>query len=334
MDNVRVAVIGLGGVAQLVHLPNLSKIPYVEIRSVAEVKASRLNSVADKFNIKERYKDYNELLEKSEIDAVIISTPTALHKNIAIDCLNAKKDILIEKPVAPSYNDAIVIQQTAKKNNCKVMVGMNLRFRPDTMLLKTLIQSGEIGEPFYAKSVWIRRKSSEEKWFQKREEAGGGVIMDLGISLVDLSLSLIGYPGVKSVQAQNYYQNNNQLEETSINFIRCSDSKLINIETSWALPVENDVFQLSVFGSKGNVTSSPLNLYKKINNRVVELKPSLSDSPSQLFKKSYLNELKSFVGAVKGLNPIFSSIDKAVDGMKVIDALYLSAKKNKEISIK
>ena len=127
MDNVRVGVIGLGGVAQLVHLPNLTKIKNVEIRSIAEVKPSRLNAVGEKFNIAERYTDYKKLLEKSDIDAVIIATPTSMHKTVAIDCLEAKKDVLVEKPIALNYNDANAILQAAKKNNCKLMVGMNLR---------------------------------------------------------------------------------------------------------------------------------------------------------------------------------------------------------------
>jgi predicted dehydrogenase len=333
MDDVRVAIIGLGGVAQLVHLPNLSKITNVEIRSVAEIKTGRLNAVADKFNITERYKDYRELLKKSDIDAVIVATPTRLHKDVAIDCLNAKKDVLVEKPIALNFTEASAMMQAAKKNKCKLMVGMNLRFRPDTLLLKTLIQSGEIGDPFYARVVWIRRQSSEEKWFTKREEAGGGVILDLGVSLLDISLWLMDYPKIKTVQTQNYFQNNKSIEDTSLSFIRCNNSKIINIETSWSLPVENDLFQLSIYGSKGSVTSTPLHLYKKVESQLIDLKPSLSDSPSQLFKKSYLNELKSFIGSIRGLNPLFSSGERAVERMKVIEAMYTSAKKNREIKI-
>ncbi len=67
------------------------------------------------------------------------------------------------------------------------MVGMNLRYRPDAMLLRSLLSSGEIGDPFYVKCGWIRRQSSSEKWFTKKEESGGGVIIDLGILLFDLS---------------------------------------------------------------------------------------------------------------------------------------------------
>lgn len=334
MDNVRVAVIGLGGVAQLVHLPNLSKIKNVQIVSIAETKSSRLKAVAEKFNIGESYKDYHDLLAKSDIDAVIIATPTSQHKSIAIDCLNAKKHVLVEKPIAPNLNDANAMLQSALKNDCKLMVGMNLRFRPDTMLLKTLIQSGEIGDPFYVRAVWIRRQSSGEKWFTKREEAGGGVIMDLGISLIDVSLWMMDHPDIKSVQTCNYYQDRKNIEDTSFSFIRCKNSELINIETSWSLPVANDSFQISAYGSKGSVTASPLHLYKKVENQFIDLKPSLTESPSQLFKKSYLNELKSFIGAIRGLNPLFSSGERAFERMKIIEMMYQSAKKKQEIKFK
>jgi predicted dehydrogenase len=333
MDEVKVAIIGLGSVAQLVHLPNLSKIKSVKLQSVAEVKASRRRAIAEKYNIPENYKDHKELLEKSDVDTVIITTPTGSHKDIAIDCLNAKKDVLVEKPIARTYKEASAIVQAAKKNKKKLMAGMNLRFRPDTLLLKSLIQSGEIGDPFYAKAVWIRRQSSNEKWFMRREEAGGGVILDLGISLLDISLWLLDYPDVKLLSTQNYYQSTKTIEDTSISFVRCSDSKIINIETSWALPVEKDEFKLSIYGSKGSVTSTPLHLYKKVEDKFIDLKPNLSDTPSQLFNKSYLNELKSFIGAVRGLNPLFSTGERAVERLKVIEGMYRSAKKNQEIKI-
>ena len=332
-ENVKIAIIGLGSVAQLVHLPNLLKISNIELKSVAETKTSRLNTIADKFNIPERYRDYKELLQKSDVDAVIITTPTSLHKEITIDSLNAGKDVLVEKPIARNHKETDPILQTAEKNKRKLMIGMNLRFRPDTLLLKSLIQSGEIGEPFYTKAVWVRRQSSEQKWFTRREEAGGGVLLDLGISLLDISLWLMGHPKVNTVQTQNYYQNTKNLEDTSISFLRCEESKIINIETSWTLPVEKDNFQITVYGSKGSVTTTPLHLYKKVENRFVDLKPSMTNSPSQLFKKSYFNELKSFVGAVRGLNPLFSSAERAVERLKIIETMYQSAKKYREMKV-
>ncbi len=331
MEKTRIGVIGLGGVAQLVHLPNLCKMPDVIIPAVAEINNNRLSAIADKFNVKERYKDYKEMLSKSELDGVIISTPTNTHKQVAIDCLTAGKHVLVEKPLARSAEEVVAIVSTAKKYKKNLMVGMNLRYRPDAMLLKSLINSGEIGEPFYLKCGWIRRQSSESNWFTQKKAAGGGVILDLGILLLDLSLWLMNFPKISSVSNQNFSLVTKSVEDTSISFIKCSGSKIITMEMSWSLPVEKDSFYFNVFGSKGNASLNPFGVQKKIENQFVDLTPSYSENPTKLFKKSYENELRNFIAAIKGLSPILSSGEEAIVRSKVIDALYKSAEKNKEI---
>jgi predicted dehydrogenase len=333
VKKTRIGVIGLGTVAQLVHLPNFSKIKNAEVTAVAEIKSHRLMTVADKFNIPHKYKNYKDLLENSDVDAVIITTPTSQHKEIAIDCLNAKKDVLIEKPIARTYTEAKSIVDAAEKNNCKLMVGMNLRYRPDLMLIRTLINAGEIGQPFYLKCSWVRRQSSSENWFMKREEAGGGVLLDLGIHLLDVALWLLDNPEVNSVSTQNYYQSSKNLEDTSLSFIRCSNSSIINLESSWSLADDKDSFNISVYGSKGSISTTPFKLYKRIGEENVDLKPSMTESPSQLFKKSYLNELKSFIGAISGLNPVFSSGEEGMNLLKISETMYKSAEQDKEIKI-
>lgn len=333
MEKVKIGVIGLGGVAQLIHLPNLSKMQNVDLCSVAEVNKSRLQTIADKFNVKNRYSNYKDLLEKCDVDAVVIATPTSTHTDIAIDCLNAGKDVLVEKPLAKTSAEAKKIADAAKKNKRKLMVGMNLRYRPDTMLLRSFINTKEIGDPFYIKCGWIRKQSSAEKWFTKKEESGGGVIIDLGIHILDLALWLLDYPEIASVATQNFYHNTKNVEDTSVNCIKCKDSAVINMEVSWSLPVEKDHFYLDVYGTKGSFSLNPFTLYKKVENDYINLTPTQVDSPQVLFKKSYLNELKSFIGAIKGLNPVFSSGEEAIQRMKIIEAMYESAEKKHEIKI-
>lgn len=333
MDKVKIGIIGLGGVAQLVHLPNLSKISSADLTAVAEVNKNRLLTISDKFNVKEKFISYKEMLEKSDIDAVIIATPTSTHTDIAIDCLNAGKDVLVEKPLARTYAEAKKIVDAAKKNKKKLMVGMNLRYRPDTMLLRSFINTKEIGDPFYIKCGWIRKQSSSQKWFTKKEQSGGGVIFDLGIHLLDLALWLLDYPEITSVSSQNFYHNTKSVEDTSISCIKCDNSAVINMEVSWSLPVEKDHFFLDVYGTKGSFSSNPFRLYKKVENDYINLTPTQVDNPTILFKKSYLNELKSFIGAIKGLNPVFSPGEEAMQRMKIIEAMYLSAEKKQEIKL-
>jgi len=333
MEKTRVAVIGLGSVAQMVHLPNLMKIKNSEISSVAEISKSRLNQVADKFNIKNRYRDYNDLLTDDQTDAVIISTPTHLHKQIAIDCLNAGKDVLVEKPLARNSIEGKEVVECAKKNKRKLMIGMNLRYRPDSMLIRSLINAGEIGVPYYIKCGWIRKQSSSEKWFTKREEAGGGVILDLGINLVDLALWLADYPKALSSSTKNYFHNSRNIEDTSISFIRCEKSLTISIEASWNMAEEKDSFFANVYGTKGSIGINPFKLIKLLNDEQIDLGSTFNESPTEAFKKSYLNELKSFIGAIRGLNPVFSSGEEALQLLKIAETMYSSAKKDQEIKI-
>jgi len=333
MGKTKVAVIGLGHVAQLVHIPNLLKINDAEVIAVAESNKSRLSAVADKFNIPNRFKDYQELLNETDAEAVIVATPTGLHKQVTNDSLKAKKDVLVEKPIARSFDEAKSIVDTAVKNKRKLMVGMNLRYRPDLMLFRTLINAGEIGDPFYIRCNWIRRQSCTEKWFSKKNEAGGGVILDLGIPLLDIALWLLDYPTVQSVSTQNYYQHTKNLEDTSVSFIRCDGSEVIHLESSWSLAVEKDLFSITVFGSKGSLSTNPLKLYKRVGEEYIDLKPSFTENSSTLFKKSYLNELKSFIGAVRGIHPVYSSGEEALQRLKIIGTMYKSAEKNHELKI-
>ncbi|MGA8265900.1 MAG: Gfo/Idh/MocA family oxidoreductase [Ignavibacteriaceae bacterium] len=333
MQKTRVAVIGLGGVAQLIHLPNLIKLNSVEVVAVADVNKSRLAIVSDKFNIKERYTDYNELLAKSEIEAVIVSTPTNTHKEIAIAALKAKKDVLVEKPLARNYTEAKPIVDSAKRNKKKLMVGLNLRYRPDAMLLKSLINSDEIGTPNYVKASWVRRQSSREKWFTKKAESGGGVILDLGILLLDLCLWILDYPVVMTVSTQSFSTNTKTVEDTSISFIRCKKSSLISLETSWSLLLDKDQFNITVHGSKGSASINPFKVFKQLEDKLIELSPPKEESPVTLFQKSYYNELKSFISAVRGLSPLMSTGEEGLVRMKIIEAMYKSSEQKTEIRI-
>lgn len=331
MEPTKVSLIGLGGIAQLTHLPNLLKINNLTVTAVAEINKNRLNTIADKFNIKDRYLDYKEMLAKDKCDAVIVATPTSTHKDVTIDCLSAKKNVLVEKPLARNFNEAKLIHATAKKFKKKLMVGMNLRFRPDAMLLRSLMNSGEIGEPFYVKCGWIRRQSSTQKWFTTKTQSGGGVIFDLGILLLDLALWLLDYPKVSSVSTKNFHHNTKNVEDTSISFLKFNNSTVVSLESSWSLVLDKDDFYVNIYGTKGYATLNPFRVFKKVDNQSMDLTPSQLENPLTLFKKSYQNELKTFIGAIRGINPVISSSEEALSRMKIVDSMYKSASLNKEI---
>jgi predicted dehydrogenase len=148
-----------------------------------------------------------------------------------------------------------------------------------------------------------------------------------------MSLWLLNFPPVSSVTTQNFYQNTKTVEDTSISFLRCADSSCISIESSWSLSREKDFFYFDIYGTKGAASLNPFHIHKKIEDHLIDLTPYQIESALNLFRKSYMNELKSFLGAVNGLNPVFSSADESLSRMEVIEAMYKSSAQKKEIKL-
>ncbi|MBI5730094.1 MAG: Gfo/Idh/MocA family oxidoreductase [Ignavibacteriales bacterium] len=333
MEKTKVAVIGLGGIAQLVHLPILSKLMNVQISAIADIKKNQLNSVGEKFKIEKRYTDHKEMLDKEEIEAVIIATPTNTHLEIALDCLRANKHILIEKPIARNVSEAKQINAASKKYKKQVMVGMNLRYRPDAMLMKSLVISGELGDIFYIRCGWLRKQSNEQKWFINKSQSGGGVIIDLGILILDLALWILNDKKMKSVSVQKFNHNTKDVEDSAIGFVRFDDDRVISFEVSWGLHSEWDKFHLAAFGTEGTAHLNPLRAYKRMESSHIDYTVASQANQTNLFKKSYENELKHFIGVVRENTPVISTGDDAVTLMKLLEALYKSAKHKKEINL-
>lgn len=332
MEKTKVGIIGLGGIAQLVHLPILSKMNNVELFAASEINKSRGKVISDKFNIKNVFTDYSKMLEMDELEAIIIATPTDTHEKISINSLEAGKNILIEKPGPKNLNEAESIYKAAKKNKKIAMVGMNPRFRPDAMLLKSLINSGELGDIFYIRSGWTRKRSSAEKWFLKKSSAGGGVMIDLGIGLLDLSLWLLDNPKPKSVTVQTYNHETQTVEDSAIAFFRFHNSAVINFEVSWSFHSETDKFTLSTYGKEGTAHLNPLRAYRRIESSQLDYTPAKTSNLKNLYQKSYENELRHFIGSVKSKTDVISSIKNALATMKLLEGFYTSASSGKEVT--
>lgn len=335
MAKTKLAIIGLGGVAQIVHLPVLSKMEDAEIVAVCDTEISKAKSIAVKYNVGKYYREADKMLEENpEISAVIIATQTNMHKDIAIKCLEAEKDILVEKPVARNFKEAKEIIEAARKYKRKVMVAMNNRFRNDMMMQRTFIKAKEIGEVFYIKAGWIKPQSSNQRWILEKDKSGGGVFLDNGIAMLDLGLWIFGFPEVKSVTATNYHHSTKSVEDSSIAMVKFKNDAVFTIEASWGMLREGELFYCNVYGKEGSSSINPFKIYKRMDGNLYNITPKKLATPANYFKKSYEYELKHFVGAVRGSNNVISSGEDALKVMEIADAVYKSAKTNKEVIFK
>lgn len=335
MEKVKIAIVGLGGITQIVHLPILSKMDDVEIAAVCDSDLSKCRNLAKKYNIGKYYKDVDKMLnENPEVSAVIIATQTNFHKEVSLKCINADKDILIEKPIARNYKEAKVIVDAAKAKKKKIMVAMNNRFRNDMMLQRTFTKAKEIGEIFYIKAGWIKPQSSNQKWMLEKEKSGGGVFLDNGIAMLDLGLWILDFPEAKSVTASNFSHYTKSVEDSSIAMIKFKNNKTLTIEVSWSLLREGELYYCNVYGKEGSSSINPFQIYKRMAGELYNITPKKIATPSNVFKKSYEYELRHFIGAVTGKHNIISTGEDALKSIQIVDAVYKSAKSGKEVIIK
>lgn len=334
MDKLRVLITGLGGIAQIAHLPIVSKLRDVEITGVCDIDKAKAKSIADKYSVKNYFTDYEKMINEVEADCLIVTTPTNLHKDVAVKGLETGLHVLVEKPLARKEDEALEIAEAARKNKKQLMVGMNSRFNPEIMMQESFVSARALGEIFYVKSGFVKRRSTVEKWALDKKLSGGGVFMDLGIVVLDLALWLLKFPKIKSVSAVNYYHFFKTVEDTSIAFLKFENGATLNLEVSWTLHREYDVLYTNVFGTEGSSSINPLRIYKKMHGTLVNVTPVKLEKPANIFKRSYEYELQHFFNSINAGTNIVSSGDEAVARQRIIDAIYKSAKTGKEIFFK
>jgi predicted dehydrogenase len=333
METVKVGIVGAGWIAQVVHLPILTKLKEAQVVAICDRDRGRARLVAEKYGIRKVYADLDRMLEEEEFGALVVATSTDAHKDATLAGLKAGRDVLVEKPIARTYSEALAMSEAAKESRRVLMVGMNHRFRPDTMILKSFLQGKEIGKLQYVKVSWLRKQSSNSAWLTQKEKSGGGVLVDLGIVMLDMALWLMDYPEVKKVSAVHFKQKTRSVEDTSLLTVTMKGGAVVSLEVSWSMCVTDDVYTCQVFGNEGSASLNPLRIHKELHGNLVNLTPAKLEPPQTWYKRSYENELRHFLGSSRHQHPVVSTSEEAVQRMKVVEAAYKSARTGKEVVI-
>ncbi len=330
MNEIGIALVGVGEIAQNFHLKTLSHQPDVRLIAVHDKMNSRAKSIAEKFDIPYVCESMDELLALDEIQAVDICTTTDAHSELACRALEAGKNVLIEKPIARSLEETRKILDAEKNSKGRVMVGMTQRFRYDTIMLKNYVHSGELGDVFYVKAGWLQQKRGKE-WLDQIDVSGGGVLLDLGISMLDSLMWIYDFAPLHSVKATTFQHKTKTVEDVCVCSLHFKNGSIATLEASWTLFSDKTNFYCDVYGSKGAASINPVRLYKHEGDRFYPAPEIPERSNIAILRKSFESEIRHFINAVKGLSPVHSTTEEAVEIMKILEALYQSAKENREI---
>ncbi len=335
---VRLAIVGAGAAAQVNHIPAFRKLKDVELVAVCEPDVARRRAVSQKFGIPEVFEDFQDLLraEHLDLDAIDICAPTHLHGAMAQAALSYGKHVLIERPFVAKTSEAEAIVAAAAKADRIAMVAMNHRFRPDAQTLSQFIQKKEIGQVYFAKAGYLRGRESWKSGAQAASGADGvagrrGVLLDLGLQMLDLALWLTG-GSVVSVSASMHASEKGKPEDSAVGFVRLDTGATITLDVSWGLLQDKDFAFVNLFGTKGTAVFNPLRVLKSLHGNLVNVTPTLAAERSQ-YKMSYELEIEHFVDCVRrGVAPA-SPAEEALTLMRVVDALYKSADTGKEVRL-
>jgi len=350
-DKVRVGVIGTGQIGKY-HLNNYAKIPEAEVVAVADLNEAEANRVAGIHNIPNVYANFRELLQRDDIQAVDVCLHNNFHQPVTVAALEAGKDVLCEKPMAGAYADAETMYKRAQQLNRKLSVQCANLFAKETKAAKSLVDAGQLGRIYHARSTGFRRRGRPfvdgygSPTFVQKQNSAGGALYDMGVYHIITVLHLIDNPDVLRISGKTYQEtaidpkrlelSNYNVEELGLGFIRLADNVTLDIIEAWA--VHMDSFEgSSIFGSEGGIRLQPFGFFRSVGDLDLSASANLDGFDFRLHNVrengvAYDSPQEHWIAALQGRVPLLPTAELALNTMLISEGIYLSEKLGREVA--
>lgn len=328
---IRAVVVGTGWPSWQ-HIKGYQKLKDVEL-SICDINKERCNQVADEYKIEKRFFDYESMLTTEKPDIVSICTPNYLHSQMTITALEQGINVLCEKPMAHTVEEAKAMIDAQARTGKILMIAHQRRFSPQAQYLKSLIDSGELGEVYYIRACWIRKQGIPGMggWFTQMEKSGGGSLIDIGVHMLDLALWYFGHPeplrvdsawgshfGVHGKGASGYAavpeseRRGFNVDDYVFAHVNYPGGKSFQLQCSWAGHIKQEEVAFEIWGSKGGARLYPFEIYSEKNGVPVEITPKLPDT------NPFDEEIRLLIEAVqKGTKSPYNP----QEGLKVVELI-------------
>ncbi|MGQ0713610.1 MAG: Gfo/Idh/MocA family protein [Gemmatimonadaceae bacterium] len=330
---IRIGVVGVGAIAQIAHIPVLSKMRGAQLVALCDNDRPKARSLADRFGVPDVFTDIEDLLEFDELDAVVISTPNHLHEPHVLSALQAGVHVLCERPLAMTSRGIERILAAAQRKERKVLVALNHRFRSDVQALDRFLRGGELGRLTGVRAGHYQVKKSLEGWRHRRAEAGGGAFLEYGLPLLDLGLWLADFPEPARVSAQmDRGRGASAVEDSMFVYLECAQGMSLAFDVTWSYVGDEDRWWFEVLASRGNARLAPLRVVKEINGKPMDVSPGGAAARESAFNQSYRAELTHFTAVLREEADYEAPTDQ-VAVHRIAEAIYKSAEEGKEIRL-
>lgn len=354
---LRVGIIGTGGIATGAHIPGYQKAPGVELYSACDILKDRVEAMAQQYGIPHVYTDFREMVKDPELDVVSVCTPPFAHKDATIAALEAGKHVLCEKPMALDGDEAQEMVDawytSREKYGNKFTIGFQSRWSRHAQLLKRMIDAGELGEIYYGRTAYLRRRGVPA-WgvFTDRSKNGGGPLIDVGVHAMDLAMWLMGSPQPVSVYGVTYRKFGNRanvynpwgawdpkkydVEDAAFAMIRFDNGATLQLECSWALNIERSVSQTILAGTEGGAQMDPFKVFTERHGTVLDI--GLPERPvegeGRQGEAGKTLEIRGFIQAIRQDTEPLVRPEEALMVSRIVDAIYASDESGESVKIK
>lgn len=350
-EPLRIGVIGTGAIAREEHLPywrELEQEGRVKVAAVCDIVEARAQAEAQKSTGARAYTDYRTMLKEAKLDIVDVCTQNRFHAPNTIDSLDAGAHVIVEKPMAMNVKQCEQMIAAANRNKRKLMVAQHMRFEAPHEKLKSLVERGELGSVYTAQTWWLRRRGIPG-WgkFHIKQESLGGPLIDIGVHMIDLTMWLMGNPKPVAATGKVYRMFGNRpdlfnaewgvpyqiqefdVEDYAIAMIRFENEMTMQVSVSWAANIPEETAGLTVLGDKAGITTHPLGIYTADENSLISKRFDYLPK-----KEGHRGEIRHFVECLEQDLPVRVQPVESLNVQKIIDAIYASSEKNREVIIK
>ncbi len=277
--------------------------------------------------------DWHSLVERTDLDLVVVSTPNRFLCDIAVAALERGKHVLVEKPMGRNVTEAERMRRAACAARRVLKVGFNHRYHPAIAAAHQLVAQGALGEIINVRCRYGHggRPGYEREWRGSRELAGGGELLDQGVHVVDLMHWFAGVPRDAFALLQTAVWPLQDLEDNAFGLFRFASGAVASLHTSWTQ--WKNIFSFEVTGRTGAAVVQGLGGSYGVETLTVYHRRPEGGAPqetTQVFEgadESWRLEWDDFVAAVRrgAAGPMLGNMDDGVLAMRLIDALYRSA---------
>jgi predicted dehydrogenase len=343
---VRCAVIGLG--MGKWHAEGYQAAPDAKLVAVADVDPKRLEPWAAKIGPENCFTDYKKLLKEAKPDLVSVSLPNFLHAPVTIAALKAGAHVLCEKPMAMNMKEARAMAAAASTAKRKLGINLSYRFTPPARALKDIADGGFLGEVYHASTRWTRRDGFPGfgGWFGRKEMSGGGPLLDLGVHRLDLAMWLMGSPTPVTVSGATHHRigvprakaagKAYDCEDFATGFVRFANGTSLVLEISWGgHQAEPEMMSTVIMGTQGSlVHRNHGGGYDFVGEYFTEAHGHKVNGVVTGAKGGLRSAYAEMVHCIVANKPFLASAEDGIRVQQVLDGLYESARKGREVAVK